>query len=163
MIKALCSFGVSLMLVGCSYTEPARVWSDIHYPAMSVAVQVVNTAGLNKEDENDVREALTQALGERHIEIDSSAALKLRLEVLKYRMHPAGLWALQWMGEGIGMATLAHWSRNKVEVRASIILPDGQTIEIDKLSEIRESGRSFWHLLRSTMRRVADAVFYAES
>lgn len=164
MVKKLCMLVITAAFAtGCAYSEPVRVWKDVTYPSQAVAVEIVNSAGMNKEEESDVRQALIKALAERNIAIDSSATLKLRLEVVKHRVHPLPFWIYQWGVEIMGGVTVAHWSLNRLEVRAHITLPSGQSAEVAKFGEIKESGRNFGYLLRSTMRRVADAVFYADA
>ncbi len=163
MIKMICVLMIAAFTAACSYQEPVRIWQEVQYPHQMVAVEIVNSAGMNKEEMDEVRQALDRALAERNIAIDQSAALKLRLEVVKHRTHPLPLWIYQWGVEIMGGVTVAHWSLNGLRVRAQITLPNGQSTEVVKFGEIRESGRNFGYLCQSTMRRVADAVFHADA
>lgn len=158
---------ISLMLAilfvsACSYTPDRRSWTDIALPAQSVQLEIVDKAGMNKNEIETTREVLAEALKGLRITVDPAAERKLVVEVVGYNEQSTFLSALRWGIEAMGVPPVAHFTTNNFDLRARLIRKDGSTVEFTKLAEISEAARELRHMQENMARRVAYFVFTAD-
>lgn len=145
----------------CSFQEP-NLKTGLSYPEQTVALAIVNTAGMSQEEEAEFRGVVAQALLERNIRIHNPGEKTLTVEVLAFNREWAIRWALKWVLECAIGGPWAHYTTNALNVQVSLRQHDS-VVQFTKFNEIEESARDFDKLERSIARRIASEVLMAKT